>query len=102
MHPQKVTMVKTVDVTLLHRGGRTDGAKWMTVMQTDSEHRQSEGTACNNDWIDFTDVLLYLKVCEEGQVELLHCLCWSKSSSEESTPASVSLRNAFSLSIVER
>ncbi|CAK6950193.1 Hypothetical predicted protein [Scomber scombrus] len=111
MYPRRVTMVETVDVIKLARCGRDDGAKWMTVMQTDSECRQNTGTACNNDWNGFTDVppplhtgkqLLCLKVCDKGQVEQLNCPCRSNLSREGSTPASVSLKNAFSFSIVER
>lgn len=103
MHPHRVTMVETVDVMLLARCSRDDGAKWMT----DSEHRQSTGTVCNNDWNDFTDTLspphtveqlLYPKV----QVEQLDCPRLSNFSYEMSIPASISLKNAFSFSIVER
>lgn len=110
-------MVETPFLEFRHRADRADCATLMRVkivLQTDSEQRQTAGTASNSDRTDFNLFaglpppqrrgvqLFVVKVCDEDQGKQSECPCWSGSSCERSTPASVSLRNAFSLSMVDR
>ncbi|KAK9522567.1 hypothetical protein VZT92_019019 [Zoarces viviparus] len=106
MHPLKVMMVETVILKLLHH---VDRIKMVTP--TDRERRQSADTACSADISHLTvlpppthkgEALLFLQVSGDAQVEPFGCRRWSGPSREKSTPASVSLRIAFSLSMVER
>lgn len=114
MNPHNVTMVETVGLKLPHSSDTTTWTRVNMAKQTERADRHRMGTACSTDWTDFTrstDVRLpqhkgeqpfSLQVCDEGHVEQLERLRWSSSSRVKSTPASVSLRSAFSRSMVDR
>ena len=114
MQPPKTMMADTRGLQSQHRAVNTEWPRNRMVTQTDSECWQIAGSTHIAAWTDFhhrtallppqqrEEQLLFPGLCDEGQVEQLEHAPRSESSSEESTPAIVSLRNAFSFSMIER